>query len=29
MGLDSIIGLLVSVALLTYLVLAMLKPERF
>jgi len=29
MGLDSIIGLLVSVALLTYLVVAMLKPERF
>jgi K+-transporting ATPase KdpF subunit len=28
-GLDSIIGLLVSLALLAYLVLAMLKPERF
>ena len=26
---DSIIGLLVSVALLAYLVLAMLKPEKF
>ena len=29
MGLDSIIGLLVSVAVLGYLVLAMLKPEKF
>ncbi len=29
MGLDSVIGLLVSVALLGYLVLAMLKPEKF
>jgi K+-transporting ATPase KdpF subunit len=29
MGLDSIIGLLVSVAMLGYLVLAMLKPEKF
>jgi K+-transporting ATPase KdpF subunit len=28
-GLDSIIGLLVSVATLLYLVIAMLKPERF
>jgi len=28
-GLDSIIGLLVSVAMLLYLVLAMLKPEKF
>ena len=28
-GLDSVIGLLVSVALLAYLVLAMLKPEKF
>jgi len=28
-GLDSIIGLLVSIALLSYLVVAMLKPERF
>jgi K+-transporting ATPase KdpF subunit len=28
-GFDSIIGLLVSVALLAYLVLAMLTPERF
>jgi K+-transporting ATPase KdpF subunit len=26
---DSIVGLLVSVALLAYLVLAMLKPEKF
>jgi K+-transporting ATPase KdpF subunit len=29
MGLDSAIGLLVSVALLGYLVLAMLRPEKF
>jgi K+-transporting ATPase KdpF subunit len=29
MGLDSIIGLLVSVAMLLYLVMAMLKPEKF
>jgi K+-transporting ATPase KdpF subunit len=29
MGLDCIVGLLVSVALLAYLVLAMLKPEKF
>jgi K+-transporting ATPase KdpF subunit len=29
MGLDYIVGLLVSVALLAYLVLAMLKPEKF
>ena len=29
MGLDSIIGLLVSVAMLFYLVLAMLTPEKF
>ena len=29
MGLDSAIGLLVSVALLAYLVLAMLRPEKF
>ena len=29
MILDSAIGLLVSVALLAYLVLAMLKPEKF
>ena len=29
MGLDSIIGLLVSVAMLSYLVVAMLKPEKF
>jgi K+-transporting ATPase KdpF subunit len=29
MGLDSIIGLVVSVATLLYLVMAMLKPERF
>jgi K+-transporting ATPase KdpF subunit len=28
-GLDSIIGLLVSVAMLLYLVMAMLKPEQF
>jgi K+-transporting ATPase KdpF subunit len=29
MGLDSIIGLLVSVVMLMYLVVAMLKPEKF
>jgi K+-transporting ATPase KdpF subunit len=29
MALDSIVGLLVSVALLLYLVAAMLKPEKF
>ena len=29
MGMDSVIGLLVSVALLAYLILAMLKPENF
>jgi K+-transporting ATPase KdpF subunit len=29
MGLDSAIGLLVSVALLAYLVIAMLRPEKF
>ena len=29
MALDSIVGLIVSVALLAYLVLAMLRPERF
>ena len=29
MGMDSVIGLLVSVALLAYLILAMLKPEKF
>jgi K+-transporting ATPase KdpF subunit len=29
MGLDSVIGLLVSVATLGYLVVAMLKPEKF
>ena len=29
MGLDSIIGLLVSFAMLVYLVTAMLKPEKF
>lgn len=29
MGLDYIIGLGVSIALLAYLVLAMLKPEKF
>jgi len=28
-GLDSIIGVLVSVATLLYLVVAMLKPEKF
>jgi K+-transporting ATPase KdpF subunit len=28
-GRDSVIGLLVSVALLAYLILAMLKPEKF
>ena len=29
MGLDSLIGVLVSVAMLGYLVVAMLKPEKF
>jgi K+-transporting ATPase KdpF subunit len=29
MGLDSVVGLLVSLALLAYLVLAMMKPEKF
>ena len=29
MGLDYVIGLLVSVALLGYLIVAMLKPEKF
>ena len=29
MGLDYTIGLLVSIAMLAYLVLAMLKPEKF
>jgi K+-transporting ATPase KdpF subunit len=29
MGVDSIVSLLVSVALLTYLIVAMLKPEKF
>jgi K+-transporting ATPase KdpF subunit len=29
MTLDSIIGLIVSVAMLVYLVIAMLKPEKF
>ena len=29
MGLDSVIGLLVSVGMLMYLVVAMLKPEKF
>jgi K+-transporting ATPase KdpF subunit len=29
MGLDSVIGLLVSVGLLMYLVVAMVKPEKF
>jgi K+-transporting ATPase KdpF subunit len=29
MGMDSVVGLLVSVALLAYLILAMLKPEKF
>ena len=29
MRMDSIVGLLVSVALLAYLILAMLKPEKF
>jgi K+-transporting ATPase KdpF subunit len=28
-GMDSVVGLLVSVALLAYLILAMLKPEKF
>jgi K+-transporting ATPase KdpF subunit len=29
MGFDSIIGLVVSVTMLAYLVVAMLKPEKF
>ena len=29
MGLDSMIGLLVSVLMLAYLVVAMLRPEKF
>lgn len=29
MGLDAIVGLLVSVGLLLYLVVAMMKPEKF
>jgi K+-transporting ATPase KdpF subunit len=29
MNLDSLVGLLVSLALLAYLVLAMMKPEKF
>lgn len=29
MGLDSMIGLVVSVLMLAYLVVAMLKPEKF
>jgi K+-transporting ATPase KdpF subunit len=29
MGLDAIVGLLVSVAMLLYLVVAMLTPEKF
>ena len=29
MTFESIVGLLISVALLTYLVLAMMKPEKF
>jgi len=29
MGLDYVIGLLVSIGILGYLILAMLKPERF
>ena len=29
MGLDSVLGLLVSVGMLGYLILAMLKPEKF
>ncbi|HKE96286.1 MAG TPA: K(+)-transporting ATPase subunit F [Povalibacter sp.] len=29
MGLEYIIGLLVSIAMLVYLVVAMLKPEKF
>jgi K+-transporting ATPase KdpF subunit len=29
MGLDSIIGLLASLALLGYLIVAMMKPEKF
>jgi K+-transporting ATPase KdpF subunit len=28
-GMDSVVGLVVSVALLAYLILAMLKPEKF
>jgi K+-transporting ATPase KdpF subunit len=28
-GLDSVIGLLVSVGLLAYLIVAMLRPEKF
>jgi K+-transporting ATPase KdpF subunit len=28
-GMDSVVSLLVSVALLAYLILAMLKPEKF
>ena len=29
MGLDSVVGLLVSIVMLMYLVVAMLKPEKF
>ncbi|MET0214030.1 MAG: K(+)-transporting ATPase subunit F [Vicinamibacterales bacterium] len=29
MGVDSVIGLLVSIGMLGYLILAMLKPEKF
>jgi K+-transporting ATPase KdpF subunit len=29
MGFDSVVGLLVSVGLLGYLIVAMLKPEKF
>jgi K+-transporting ATPase KdpF subunit len=29
MGVDSVVGLLVGVGLLGYLILAMLKPEKF
>jgi K+-transporting ATPase KdpF subunit len=29
MGLDSVVGLLVSLGLLLYLVVAMMKPEKF
>ena len=29
MGIESVVGLLVSVGLLVYLVVAMLKPEKF